>query len=248
MDDNFDRVKGQFKKPWPFILAGGLSVLLLTLFFVQQGAKKPEPVKATSCLAPPANMVHWWTADGTPNDAVGGNTATMNAATFTAGKVGQGFTFPAGAGPDDPKDESDTILVPLTPSMVPGSDSFTVEMWVQTSDRLKFGHPFIAFGDVGASQRYGIPSELGNWAFIIGDGSGSFKKLYKPNVDNVWAHVAGVIDRGAGQAYLYVDGVRVAQEDISTFGPIVPSFPTARIGAEDFRGIIDEVIYGKPKK
>src|SRR5437867_7458767 len=48
----------------------------------------------TNCVPPPSGLVGWWPGDGNASDIVGGNPGSLqNGATFTTGKVDQGFGF-----------------------------------------------------------------------------------------------------------------------------------------------------------
>jgi hypothetical protein len=50
--------------------------------------------RSSVCLAPPADMVSWWSGDGHPFDLIGVNNGTMiNGVTYAAGKVGRAFSF-----------------------------------------------------------------------------------------------------------------------------------------------------------
>jgi hypothetical protein len=45
-----------------------------------------------SCVAPPNNLISWWTGDGTANDFLGANNGVLeNGATFNAGLAGPAF-------------------------------------------------------------------------------------------------------------------------------------------------------------
>src|SRR5207237_2380390 len=77
------------------------------------------------CVAPPADMTAWFTADNTANDIVSGNTGTLHSdATYTAGKVGQAFKLD---GVDD------YVSVSSDPSLNLGAGDFSIDAWIKTS-------------------------------------------------------------------------------------------------------------------
>src|SRR6267378_1553399 len=48
----------------------------------------------SNCVAPPSGLAAWWQAEGTAKDIIGGiNGVLVNGTTFTAGYVGQAFSF-----------------------------------------------------------------------------------------------------------------------------------------------------------
>ncbi|MEQ1646234.1 MAG: Ig-like domain-containing protein, partial [Pyrinomonadaceae bacterium] len=58
------------------------------------GTFTDNQVTFVTCVPPPANMLAWYTGDGTPRDIAGGIDGTLvNGATYGAGKVGQAFDF-----------------------------------------------------------------------------------------------------------------------------------------------------------
>jgi len=49
--------------------------------------------KCKLCLAPPANMVGWWTGDANTRDDSGNGNNGTNSGAYGFGKVGQAFSF-----------------------------------------------------------------------------------------------------------------------------------------------------------
>ncbi|MEK6762394.1 MAG: carboxypeptidase regulatory-like domain-containing protein [Nitrospirota bacterium] len=72
-----------------------------------------------------ANLVSWWTAEGTAGDILNANAATLkNGVTFTTGQLGQAFQFD---GVDD------YIEVASSNTLYPGTGSFTIDAWIHTT-------------------------------------------------------------------------------------------------------------------
>ncbi|HET8643495.1 MAG TPA: LamG-like jellyroll fold domain-containing protein, partial [Pseudonocardiaceae bacterium] len=94
----------------------------------------------------------------------------------------------------------------------------------------------LAVGDFGR----GIPR---NVRFTLGDGTRTVEVFADTSLPtDAFTHLAGVLDRAAGQALLYVNGVPSLPQPLAGLGAIVNTAPL-RIGAGagGFRGAIDEV-------
>ena len=79
------------------------------------------PASAQVCTQPPANLTHWWPAEGNAADIQGGSNGTLqNNAGFAVGKVGQAFSLDNGARVD----------VADNATLNPGMGSFSVAAWV----------------------------------------------------------------------------------------------------------------------
>ena len=77
------------------------------------------------CLVPPADMMGWWTGDGTANDRFDGNHGTLlNGATYADGKVGQAFLLD---GVDDTVQVSET----MGGASLDGYGQLTLDAWVK---------------------------------------------------------------------------------------------------------------------
>ena len=68
---------------------------------------------------------HWWRADGNTADSAGGDTATLEGATYSAGKFGQAFSFD---GTDD------SVSLETSNLIGSGQDPFTIAMWVYPTE------------------------------------------------------------------------------------------------------------------
>src|SRR5438067_12363929 len=87
-----------------------LAALLLTI-----------PASAQVCTQPPANLTHWWPAEGNAADVQGGSNGVLqNNAVFAAGKIGQAFSL----------DNTARVDVADNATLNPGMGSFSVAAWV----------------------------------------------------------------------------------------------------------------------
>src|SRR5262249_40896258 len=93
-----------------------------------------------------ANTVSWWRAEGNASDSVDSNSGTLvNGATFTAGKVGQAFTF----------DGVNALVQAPTNNLPTGSADRSLVIWARL-DSLPASEAFFAgYGAFGSgSQTY----------------------------------------------------------------------------------------------
>lgn len=98
-----------------------------TLIFLTLCFFTGNPAAAPLCVAPPAGLVSWWTADGNANDIVGGNHGTVESgANFAAGHVAQAFLFSGVNG-------GGGINLGNVPAFeFTQASSFTIETWINS--------------------------------------------------------------------------------------------------------------------
>lgn len=199
----------------------------------------PRPAAGADCVLAPPGLVAWWTAQGDATDLVGTNHGTISGATFTAGKVGQAFSFNGGAG----------ILVSDSAGLRPATQ-FTIEGWIKTPGILEGSMAgFIVARSGNAFTGYellvGTPSQAGRLRFTINGGIGG-ADLFSTNsvTDDSIHHVAATYDGTMMRVYLdgVLDGQRAFNEPI-VYQPGDPLW----IGRREFAsipgyfiGLIDE--------
>lgn len=180
---------------------------------------------AQSCTMPSASLVGWWAAEGTGSDEMGGSPAGLgNGLSFTAGKVGQAFSFD---GVDD------YLAVGASPSLDVGSgDGFTIEGWIRPANTSS--HSTIAewndgAGGVGVHFVHSIGALGGAgslFANIQDIGGGSHYFATSPGLLNTanFQHVALTYSKASGQAKIYYNGSPMVALDV---GPVTPqtSYP-----------------------
>jgi Concanavalin A-like lectin/glucanases superfamily/Immunoglobulin domain/Immunoglobulin I-set domain len=209
------------------------------------------------CVPAPVGIVSWWTGDGTADDLLGINHATLyNGATFAQGKVGLGFSLDG---------DDDYVLIPDSPSLG-FSDQLTVELWFKSASwggpesrtlidkrtwtSCNFGA--IVSEDWGFQLYYNDPSVFG------GDHPGNMFEIsahFPLPTLNEFHHFAGTYRQLAGhqtELMTYLDGQLVetrtfAGDLASTRNDMAVCIGAARGGiSENFKGIIDEVsLYGR---
>src|SRR5688572_13523882 len=109
-----------------------------------------SPIEAQTSIQPPLGMTGWWPGDGDANDIIGGNSgALQGGASFTAAKVGLGFTFDS---------DDDRVTIPHNTNLDVTSPGFTVEFWMRGIKNQP--HPLYAPVD----KSHGFIDNTG-WAF-----------------------------------------------------------------------------------
>src|SRR5438552_4911870 len=140
-----------------------------------------------ACTPPPPDMVSWWSGDGNANDIQGSNNGILeNGATFTAGKVGQAFSFD---GVDD------YVRVPDNPNLYPGAGSFTVDAWIKTRQAGEIIVHYECGGSCagGADSIYALSVDPnGKLVGDLRDSTFASQELTSTTVvaDNIFHHVA----------------------------------------------------------
>jgi len=107
-------------------IAAGIVALLIFggfLFAIATLSRRNEHRPASSACVPiPADLTHWWPADGNGADAIGGLAATLHGnATYGPGRVGRSFMLGG---------DGDFVSVPDDAQLDIGTADFTVALWV----------------------------------------------------------------------------------------------------------------------
>jgi hypothetical protein len=160
--------------------------------------------------AAPAGLTSWWPGDGNGDDTVSGHDATLDGgAGFTTGVLGQGFVFDS---------VDDLVRVDGNADFVPGTNSFSIDAWVKTSDEtngtiVREYECASSCSDAQSSSVWDI-RVFNHHAFAFirdadkGGDQGEGQQIEGTKVvdDGVFHHIAYVRDQAAGHARLYVDG------------------------------------------
>ncbi len=193
-------------------------------------------------FALPMTPVSWWPGDGTAQDVVGGNSGTLqNGATYASGQVGQAFSLDGLSG---------AVQVPHSAALDPGTGSFTIDAWVNTTK---------ATGTQTVVSKYECgqtcPSNATSLYFLYINGgkvagqlrssgapggaagpSGQFLQGTRFEVaDGISHHIAMVRDMATSELRLYVDG------QLDTSAPLIAD---ARGAIRDDDGEADPLLIG----
>ncbi len=187
--------------------------------------------------------------DGT--DSQGGDADGIVGAnvTFTTGVVGQAAVFGVGAVGSDRR-----IDVPQAVAFAPGTSDFSFAFWVRRdqADTNTADGVFdpLAGGGIGYQAFFGTGDTANRIRFQLEDdsGAGVLVLAQTPVADTTeFHHIALTVDRAAGEAVVYVDGVAEPPIDISALtGGIFPDQDLQIGGLDDdptygLDGLIDEL-------
>jgi hypothetical protein len=193
------------------------SFLLVTPARGDAADTAPEPVwQASGC---PLSLLNYWRFDegsGTAAlDSVGTSHGAISGAQWVAGRVNSALSFDG---------DDDSVDVPESPEWV--LDSFTVQLWIRTSE----GHPWqgtilstygstqgtvgFGIGIGGSSARRGYLTEVSYRAEYHGPKAelGSMDAGVRVD-DDEWHLITLVRNSEIGRAFLYVDAMPVYERD-----------------------------------
>ncbi len=196
-------------------------------------------VNANTCVPPPAGLVSWWSGDGNPEDLYDLNDLTAhNGATFGPGKVSKALSLD---GVDD------YFTVADNGSLNPGTNDFTYEFWLKTTD-ITFGYILEKRVGCGGGSFYSVHvQDTGVIAVELDDSSGTNYNVIISTIpvnDGAWHHVALVRQGATGT--VYIDGVAnvssttTGTTNISNDRPLTIGQGVCR---RPFSGKIDELTY-----
>ena len=187
------------------------------------------------CVEPPPGLVNWWPGEGNAEDIQSGhNGAPQNGVTFDAGKVGQAFRLDGG---------NDYVQMPDNPAWAFGSNSFTLDLWVNF-DAVRGGgvgslpNVFLGQDEGGGNTR--------KWVFFYGDGgltfhingpagSGFIGPVAFTPIVSQWHHLA--LTRSGSTYSFYADGTLLGTRTSALAIPDVNAPLT--IGQAEGLGFVD---------
>jgi len=195
-------------------------------------------------------LVALWSGEGDGNDSVGGNTATLTDITFAEGKVGGAFSF---------NGISSCIKIPASKATDLGADQgFTIMAWIKPLD-VDGMHPLFEWTDNNGLnlEINARPSDSGGlWASITDQSGNRFCNTHTGLLaTGVFQHIACTYDKASSTATWYLNGVIVAQRQLSgnvagTKGDLIISHRNTRQGDwssnRSFSGLMDQIaIYNR---
>ena len=193
----------------------------------------------------PPGLVALWSGEGSGTDSVGGNKMELTDISFAPGKVGQAFSF---------NGASSSIRIPASPALdISAGGGFTIMAWIKPSD-VNGLHPLFQWSDSPPLNLWiGIrPYENGVLNGCVTDGEGNRFIVSHPGVlvSGTFQHIALTYDKSSGVATWYLNGVIVAQRQLSghvngTKGDLWVSHRDENPGnwstGRTFAGLMDEI-------
>ncbi|MSR60203.1 MAG: LamG domain-containing protein, partial [Planctomycetaceae bacterium] len=174
-----------------------------------------------------SGVVAYWAAENTAVDAVGANNgALINGATYSAGQMGQAFSFD---GVNDRVQVADSASLKLTASM-------SIEGWVK-ADSVPVpgqqGEILFRGDDRGGLDPYSLSVQSsGGLRFEVVSLSAAVS-VSTPMPLGQFVHIAATLDDASGAMSLYLNGVLMSQTTttVRPFGDLDPaSNPSIGIG------------------
>lgn len=178
----------------------------------------------------PSGLVAWWSGDGNANDSIGGNNgALMNGASFTAGEVGQAFSF----------DGLNAGFQAAANGLPTGSADRTIALWVKIGLQAASESFFAGYGVEGGAQLYEVGA-LSNNALFFSNWGSSITAAGPVLQNNRWYHVAAA--NVGSMVTLYLDGVAVASGSFSLATPAGSAFFAGYLDpSRKLNGSVDEI-------
>jgi hypothetical protein len=182
--------------------------------FEAGSAGKCKELPARSCVAPPSDLISWWSGEGNADDRMNNNPGTAeNGTTYDQGMVGQAFLFD---GVDD------YVNVPDSPTLDAITTEITVDFWIKPQQPNKNVWIFARRDPLlseGFSVLIGPSGELMINLRTVSDLT-PYGTVYwaAPIIQfGEWQHVAVTANTELGQVDAYVNGDSVSLEPI--YGP-----------------------------
>ena len=187
--------------------AGSYSVVVTNNYGAVTSLVVTLTVTNPVCSTPLDGMIAWWKAENNATDFIGGHNGTLSSGvSFGAGRAGRAFVFDGTSG---------YVEIPHQASLDPGTNSFTVEAWIQTTNQS---------GTILSKYECGgnCPSGNADSVYLLGMNSGvpyAWIRNHSTDgsvangvgssssvADGLWHHVVVVRDQAAGMLLFYVDG------------------------------------------
>jgi parallel beta-helix repeat protein len=151
----------------------------------------------------PNGAVSWYRGEGNIHDAYDRNHGNFFNGTYVQGKVGQAFRF----------EGAQSLTIPYAESLVPGSGSFSAELWVKTTSQIRstIMEQYECGGECnsGSGSTWRIVFEGQTAGIHLRDvhQTSQYYTGSKAINDGIYHHLALVRDVEKGLLNLYVDGV-----------------------------------------
>ncbi len=172
------------------------------------GSSATGMVSVTGCE--PIGAVSWWRANSNALDSIGTNHGTLIGGAPIPGVAGAALNFD---GVDD------CIVLAYAPELLPGTNSFTLEGWLRTTNSQAVFYNFYECAgscDGPSSFTIEVDRTTGVLAAFLRDTDrggpteefeGQYVTGKRVVTDGQWHHFASVRDMAGGRVLLYLDGV-----------------------------------------
>src|SRR2546423_370112 len=129
---------------------------------LSSGLQLTFEIVGSSCAPAPGGMISWWKAEGNANDSQDDNNGTLQGnTTFTAGEVGQAFSFDG---------NGDDVAIPDSTDWNFGIGDFTFDFWARASGTSRMYA--LDFGPVSGVRNldFDFNDEFGLWVYWNSNG------------------------------------------------------------------------------
>jgi concanavalin A-like lectin/glucanase superfamily protein len=200
-----------------------LAALLVNLTSSGDSAPAVKPPAERQCQGEPLpKPTEYWSADGSPTDAISGIEAILRGgASFGPGIVGNAFAL-------DGKD--DFIEVPDSRSPRLGAQNFTISFWVRfssTQGEQVLMEDWIETKALSGPKGWTL-TKLRNNAIGFGSDAGGVGANQPDLPVNTWIHIA--VRRANGPLSLFVDGQMVANNAMDYSKEAIDSTASLKFG------------------
>lgn len=201
----------EFQKPVKLIVLVAAILFLTAVLSVHSGSSTSRVEAAASALVCPAGIISYWQLDEdvgatTFADSVSTNDATCNGPhcpNSVPGRINRALDFD---GIDDRVNVADNDLFDWA-----SSDSFSIELWVQTSQDCTGDKVYVGKHQNNGPQwwlgcRQSGAQGLATFS-LRDDATNQLALSGAPINDGAWHHLVAIRDASTGKNLLYVDGV-----------------------------------------
>ncbi len=206
----------------------------------------------TNCVAAPSGIVGWWPLDGNVLDVVNNHPATLaGVPAYVGGKVGAGLSF---------NGVSNYVRAPASAALDVGNgNGFTVELWINPA-QVTTPMPLIEWFNADQSSLYLWTSvstsgtSPGALFANINDTARGPHYLRAPAgilQAGIFQHVALTYDKATGIGRLYLNGAKVAEQNLGSFTPktdwdVCFGARPSPVDFQLYQGLMDEIgIYSR---
>lgn len=188
----------------------GMAVLVVAFvkLTAAQVVKPNDPMFATGRSS--SGLMAFWAGENNGIDFVSGNTAALTNIALVEGKFGRAFSF---------NGTNSSMTIPASKALdLAGAEGFTIMAWIKPLD-VDGMHPLFEWTDENGLNLdiNARPSDSGGlWGSITDRAGNRFCNTHTGLLTpGVFQHIACTYDKASGMAAWYLNGVIVAQRQLS---------------------------------